>query len=152
MEEAIDGLNRVVEGVDGIKTALHVCRGNRERSLYARGDYEPVLPFLMEARVDQLAMEFAASEAGDIGVFEGHSWDKEIGLGVVDVRSPEVDSEEVIIERVDRALKHFTPEQITLTPDCGFAPSSTNPIPLNEAYLKLETLSQAAQTLRKRYA
>jgi 5-methyltetrahydropteroyltriglutamate--homocysteine methyltransferase len=152
MAQAIDDLNRVVEGTQAIKTALHVCRGNRMRRAYARGDYEPILPFLLEAKVDQLAMEFAVSAAGDINVFERHRWDREIGLGVVDVRIPDVEPEGVIMERVERAVEFFAPEQISLNPDCGFAPTSTNPIPLDEAYLKLCALSQAAQTLRERYS
>jgi methionine synthase II (cobalamin-independent) len=44
------------------------------------------------------------------------------------------------------------PEQITLNPDCGFAPTSTNPISLEEAYQKLMAMSQAAEILRQRYA
>ena len=32
IERAIGDLNRVLDGIDGIKTALHVCRGNRARN------------------------------------------------------------------------------------------------------------------------
>ena len=39
-------------------------------------------------------------------------------------------------------------ERLSLNPDCGFAPSGTNPIPLDEAYAKLKALGQAAQQLR----
>jgi 5-methyltetrahydropteroyltriglutamate--homocysteine methyltransferase len=151
MAEAIDDLNRVLDGVDGIKTVLHVCRGNRERQVFAHGDYRPILPFLREAKVDQLSMEFAISEAGDVDVFAGQAWDKELALGAVDVRGPEVEPPEIIVERAERALEFFAPEQLMLTPDCGFAPTSTNAIPMDEAYLKLSSLSQAAVVLRERY-
>ncbi len=151
MAQAVEDLNQVVEGISGIKTVLHVCRGNRARSVYARGDYGPILPFLLKTKVDQLALEFAVSEAGNIDIFEGITWEGEIGLGVVDVRVREVEPPEVIVERVEHALRFFTPEQLTLTPDCGFAPTSTNPIPIDEAYEKLCALSQAAQIMRNRY-
>ena len=147
--QAIDDLNRVVEGIDGIKTALHVCRGNRARTVYANGDYEPIMPHLLEARVDQLAMEFAVSQAGDVSIFRKFPTDKEIGLGVVDVRGEIVDSPEQIVERVEKALRYLQPEQITLNPDCGFAPTSTNPISLEEAYQKLRAMGQAARMLRE---
>jgi 5-methyltetrahydropteroyltriglutamate--homocysteine methyltransferase len=152
MAEAIDDLNRVLDGVDGIKTALHVCRGNRERQVFAHGDYRPILPFLRKAKVDQLSLEFAISEAGDVDVFADQPWDKELALGAVDVRGPEVEPPAVIVERAERALEFFAPEQLTLTPDCGFAPSSTSGIPMDEAYQKLNSLSQAAAVLRERYA
>ena len=151
MERIIDNLNRVVDGVSGVKTALHVCRGNRARSTYAKGDYEPILPFMLQAKVDHLAMEFAVSEAGDIGVFDGHRIDKEIGLGVVDVRGEVVEPSEVIVDRVEKALQYLAPEQIALNPDCGFAPTSTNPISLDEAYQKLKALGGAASILRGRH-
>ena len=149
---AIDDLNRVVAGIDGIKTALHVCRGNRARTVYAHGDYEPIMPHLLQANVDQLAMEFAVSQAGDIAIFAQFPTDKEIGLGVVDVRGEFADTPELIVERVEKALTFLKPEQITLNPDCGFAPTSTNPISLEEAYQKLKAMSQAARILRERYA
>jgi len=38
--------------------------------------------------------------------------------------------------------------RLTLTPDCGFAPSGTNPIPLDEPYAKLKALAEAARRLR----
>ncbi len=151
MAQAIEDLNRVVEGIEGVKTALHVCRGNRERSIYARGDYSPILPYLLEANVDQLSMEFAVSEAGDVSVFNGHKWDRELGFGVVDVRSRDIESPEVVARRAERALEFFSPQQITLNPDCGFAPTSTNAIPLDEAYLKMRSLGEAAGILRDRH-
>lgn len=151
VERAIDDLNRVVAGIEGLKTALHVCRGNRARTVYANGDYEPIMPYLLKADVDQLAMEFAVSQAGDVAIFGAFPTDKEIGLGVVDVRGEIADSPEQIVARVEKALKYLAPEQITLNPDCGFAPTSTNPISLEEAYQKLRTMAQAAGILRERY-
>ena len=152
MARAIEDLNRVLAGIDGIKTALHVCRGNRARTVYANGDYEPIMPHLLAADVDQLAMEFAISEAGDVAIFEQFPTDKEIGLGVVDVRGEVVDTPGLIVERVEKALRYLKPEQIALNPDCGFAPTSTNPISLEEASQKLVALARAAEILRERYA
>ena len=152
LERAIDDLNRVLAGIDGVKTALHVCRGNRARTVYANGDYEPIMPHLLRADVDQLAMEFAVSQAGDVTIFKQYATDKEIGLGVVDVRGEIADTPALIVERVEKALRYLEAEQITLNPDCGFAPTSTNPISLEEAYLKLTAMAQAAEVLRERYA
>jgi len=151
VERAIDDLNRVLAGIDGIATALHVCRGNRARTVYANGDYEPIMPALLRADVDQLAMEFAVSQAGDVGIFGAYPTDKAIGLGVVDVRSEIADTPEQIVARVEKALAYLAPEQITLVPDCGFAPTSTNPISLEEAYQKLCAMAGAVEILRARY-
>ena len=42
-------------------------------------------------------------------------------------------------------------ERITLHPDCGFAPSVQNPMDLDEAYLKLKAMCEAAARLRERH-
>ena len=42
-------------------------------------------------------------------------------------------------------------ERITLNPDCGFAPSSANPMDFDEAYLKLRSMCQGAKLLREKY-
>jgi 5-methyltetrahydropteroyltriglutamate--homocysteine methyltransferase len=47
----------------------------------------------------------------------------------------------------------FVPkERLTLNPDCGFAPSSSNPMDLDEAYLKLKAMCEAGSRLRTKYA
>ena len=42
-----------------------------------------------------------------------------------------------------------TKESSKATEDCGFAPSGTNPIPLDEPYAKLKALAAAATLLRR---
>ena len=54
--------------------------------------------------------------------------------------------------RTEKALAYLALDQITLVPDCGFAPTSTNPISLDEAYQKLRAMSEAASILRARYS
>jgi len=49
-------------------------------------------------------------------------------------------------------MQHISKEGITLHPDCGFSPSVQNPMDLDEAYLKLKAMCQAADLLRTRYA
>ena len=49
-------------------------------------------------------------------------------------------------------MQYLPAERITLNPDCGFAPSSVNPMDLDEAYLKLRAMCQGAEVLRDRYS
>jgi 5-methyltetrahydropteroyltriglutamate--homocysteine methyltransferase len=65
------------------------------------------------------------------------------------VRSAEIDTPETIAARVRSALRHVPAERLTLNPDCGFAPSGNNPIPLDEPYAKLKALAGAAAILRQ---
>lgn len=152
---AVDMINELVAGVNGIKLAVHLCRraGARVRGERAHeGGYGPILPHLNRLKVHHLTMEFTAPQAGDMAVFRELREDFEIGLGCVDVTPGKIDSAETVVGRVRQALKFLAPERITLNPDCGFAPGSAAVVSLDEAYRKLANEVQAARMLRAEYA
>jgi 5-methyltetrahydropteroyltriglutamate--homocysteine methyltransferase len=74
---------------------------------------------------------------------------KEIGLGVVNPRSDEIEPPDSIVEKVNEALQYFAPEQIYLNPDCGFGTFAERPMnPAEIAGQKLRTIAKAAEQLR----
>jgi 5-methyltetrahydropteroyltriglutamate--homocysteine methyltransferase len=151
---AVDMTNEVVEGIAGVKLAVHLCRraGGRARGeVRFRGGYGPILPHLNRLKVHHLTLEFTAPEAGDMAVFRDLREDFEIGLGCVSTEPGRVDTRDEIVERVEAALKHLAAERITLNPDCGFAPGSAAVVSLDEVYLKLKNEVAAAKALRDRY-
>jgi 5-methyltetrahydropteroyltriglutamate--homocysteine methyltransferase len=152
LEMAVWGLNRVLQGIDGITTALHVCRGHRARRHAASGGFEPIVPYLYRSQVDILALELAARDAGSVDALHDFPPEKRLGLGVIDVLSPDVDDVSIVKRRVTSALRRVHRSQLILNPDCGFAPGSDNPISLDEAYLKLKAVSAAARELREEEA
>ena len=154
LEMAVDLMNQVVHGIDGVKFGVHVCRGNwsRKEEVLLKGNYGPILPYLMEMEVDQLVLEFATPRAGEMEVFKEYKNEKEIGLGVVNPRTDQVEAPEEIVERVKEALNYFEPEQVYLNPDCGFGTFAERPMNTPQtAYLKLKSVAKAAEILRKEY-
>jgi 5-methyltetrahydropteroyltriglutamate--homocysteine methyltransferase len=151
---ATELINKTVSGVSGIKIGLHVCRGNwsrREESLL-KGDYTPLIPYFQEMKVDQLVLEFATQRAGDLSVFKDTPNFKELGLGVVNPRTSQVESREQITAKVEEATRYFDPSKIYLNPDCGFGTFAESPVNIAEtAYLKLKNMVEAAAILRKKY-
>ena len=107
--------------------------------------------YLKRLKVDQYLMEFTIPVAGDLAVLKEIPEDKTVGLGCVDCRGEHIDTPEEIVARVENALRHLSPERITLNPDCGFAPGSAAEIPIDEAYQKLKNEAKAAEILRERY-
>lgn len=71
---------------------------------------------------------------------------KQILVGCIDLSDMNVETPEVIAERVRRALKHIKPEQVILAPDCGM-----KYLPREVAQGKLEAMVQAARTLRREH-
>ena len=152
MAHCVDLINRVVEGVDEVRLAVHLCRRNKGRAGWVgEGGYGPILPALSDLQVDILMLEFAIPAAGDFDILRDLPERFDIGLGCVDCRSNHIDTPEEIAGRVRKALNYVPPERVLLHPDCGFAPGSAADIPLDEAYLKLKNEALAADMLRAEF-
>jgi len=147
-------INDVVKGITGIKIGVHVCRGNwsRRDDTLLTGDYKPLLPYFQQMKVDQLVLEFSTERAGPLSVFDGAADGKEIGLGVVNPRTDQVETTEQIVAKAREACRYFDPSRIYLNPDCGFATFAEVPLNAAEtAQMKLASMAKAAVQLRKEY-
>lgn len=150
LELAVSLINRVVDGVTGVRTGVHVCRGNwsRDEATLLAGSYHPLQPYLTRLCVDQLVLEYATARAGDVIACPG----KELGLGVVNPRRPEVEDPATIVDSAQRAADMFGADKIFLNPDCGFGTFSSRPV--NEAATalrKVQAMVVAARELRDAY-
>lgn len=145
-------LNDIIDGVDGMTLAIHLCRRNKGRAGWVgEGGYGPIIPALKRLKVHQYVMEFTIPAAGDLAVLRELPEHAVVGLGCVDCRSEHIDTPEEIATRVEKALRYLPPERIALNPDCGFAPGNAADIPIDEAYAKLANEVRAAKILREKY-
>ena len=155
LDFAVDIINRIVDGIDGIRIGVHVCRGNwsKKDEVHLSGDYAPLVPSLSKLNVQQFVLEFATPRAGDFAIVGEALNDREIGLGVVIPRTDEIESVDYVVGKVERALQHYKPEQIFLNPDCGFGTFSRRCVSDEPtAVAKIKRLVEASQVLRERYA
>lgn len=151
---AVDMDNQLVDGIEGVDLAVHLCRraGARARGeADHRGGYEPILRQLGRLKVGHITMEFTSPGAGDMAVFQRLPEHIEIGLGCVSCQPGQIDSADTIVGRVEQALQYVAPSRITLNPDCGFAPGSAAAVSLDEVYIKLKNEVVAAQRLREKH-
>ena len=155
LEMAVRLMNETLDGIDGIKTGVHICRGNwsKKEEVLLTGNYGPMLPYLVQMNIDQLVLECATPRAGEMEVFKEYSNEKEIGLGVVNPRTDEIEPPEQIVERVKELLQYFDPDKIYLNPDCGFGTFAERNVNTHEmAARKMAVITEAAEILRKEYA
>jgi 5-methyltetrahydropteroyltriglutamate--homocysteine methyltransferase len=155
MDFALQLMNETVKGIDGVKLGVHVCRGNwsRKEDVLLVGNYGPLLPHLVQMDIDQLVLEMATPRAGEVDVFKEYAGEKEIGLGVVNPRTDEIESVDSIVARTKEFLQYFSPENIYLNPDCGFGTfAERNVNDADTATKKLKAISAAAHELRAEYA
>src|SRR3989440_1758544 len=108
MRRAVDWINEIVAGVEGVTLAVHLCRRNwGRRGWGAAGGYEAILPHVRRLQVQRLLLEFSIPVAGDVAILRELPDTVEVGLGCVDVRFPEIEPPERIAERVEQALAHL---------------------------------------------
>lgn len=139
---AIPAINRALEGVR-VTTVLHTCFGYG-LVVKNKPDYTgyPFLEQLVETTVDQLSIE-AAQPSLDMSVLE-RLGDKTVILGVLDLGTSEVESEDVVCERIRAALERVRPERLVLAPDCGM-----KYLPRTAAFEKLQVMACAARRVRE---
>lgn len=145
----------MVGGIEGVSTAVHVCRGNwsRREDVLLTGDYEKLVPCFTTMPVDHFVLEYATPRAGDVDVVGRALSDRGIGLGVVNPRTETVESVEEIVRLAERALPYWKPERIQLNPDCGFGCFANRCVNDAEtAGRKLDAMVAAARVLRERHA
>lgn len=151
IETCVSMINEVVRTAGDTPTSVHMCHAHFARERYADGGYEPIIDALADINVDRFAMEFAAPESHGVDVLARFPESKILGLGVIDQVDTNVETPEIVIERVEEALKYVPADRITLNPDCGFSPGAQNPMDIDEAFLKLSAMSAAADELRRRH-
>jgi 5-methyltetrahydropteroyltriglutamate--homocysteine methyltransferase len=69
--------------------------------------------------------------------------DKEVQVGVLDIRSMMIESPEQVAARARKVLEHVPAERVTLSTDCGM-----KPLPRTVARLKLNALAEGAAIVR----
>jgi 5-methyltetrahydropteroyltriglutamate--homocysteine methyltransferase len=129
LKQFIDLNNRVFERftkAEQKKIGIHVCPGGDHDSTHSADiDYDTFLPILFDLNVGNFYLQLA-SEKNRIKVLELISKyikpDQMIFIGVTDVNSPEIETPEVVRDRVLEASRYIPLNQLGTTDDCGFSP------------------------------
>ncbi len=137
-----EGFNAATEGLDAEFT-MHICFS----------DYRSLFPALLEAkRCSQWTWEFANRDSADhdgyaiLSMFREYGDPRKIGLGVLDVHRDEIETPEVVEDRILRAARILgDPERLWINPDCGLRTRS-----LDVARAKLESMVEGARRARER--
>ncbi|SLN62814.1 2-hydroxypropyl-CoM lyase [Roseivivax jejudonensis] len=138
-EYGLEALNAALEGAAG-KTAVHICFGYAA-IIHERPEGYSFLPQMAGCSCDQISIETAQSNL-DTSVLE-HLRSKTIILGVLDLSDPEVETPQVIADRIRRALPHVDAEKVIVAPDCGL-----KYLPRETAFGKIRAMAEGAALVR----
>jgi 5-methyltetrahydropteroyltriglutamate--homocysteine methyltransferase len=124
----LEALEACMDGV-GAKRAVHICYGYGTPTVLAWktkntdwGHYGATFPLLARSSVDQVSVECAASGV-DLAVLR-ELGEKDVMFGAIDVGTEEVESADLVAERLRRALQHVPAERLFPCTDCGLVPRS----------------------------
>jgi len=138
---ALRAINEMVNGVNAHIT-LHICYGNRYGKPSFEGSYQFLFPAILDAKVQAISMEFARRGEDDIKLFKDVPF--QVGIGVIDVKTNEVESAAFVADRIRRALEVIPTERLIITPDCGLVR-----LPREVAFSKLNAMVEGTRAVRK---
>jgi len=116
----VELIGRAVEGVEA-KIGMHMCFGNFRGRAVGKRHYAPLFPHILECPVDQFVLEFASREMAEIDLWKQFPSDRELAVGVVDVKNYYIETPADVAERLRLALRYVRPEKLAVVPDCGFS-------------------------------
>jgi 5-methyltetrahydropteroyltriglutamate--homocysteine methyltransferase len=139
-EFGVTAINKALEGVSGT-TGLHLCFGYAAVVKNKSTRYE-FLAELDDSLADLISIE-AAQPNLDLSVL-ARLPSKTIVVGVLDLENPEIESLEIVADKVREALRYLPPERLMLAPDCGM-----KYLPQETAFRKLQAMTAGVQLVRQ---
>ncbi len=114
----------------GVTAAVHICLGT-----FFLGDQgplgsEPPVAYdpewsgkLFDAlRADVFQVEYTGrAQAGALQALRDVPRGKVVALGVVNIRDPQLESQDTLLQKIDEAARYVPVENLTLISNCGFA-------------------------------
>jgi 5-methyltetrahydropteroyltriglutamate--homocysteine methyltransferase len=142
-----DVIGKCTEGVDAF-IGWHFCFGNAWGNDILSANfpdgYQTVLPHFFDTPgIDQFVLDYANRDMAGIEFLANLPADKEVQVGVLDIRSMMIESPEQVAARARRALEHVPAERVTLSTDCGM-----KALPRTVARMKLAALAEGAAIVR----
>jgi 5-methyltetrahydropteroyltriglutamate--homocysteine methyltransferase len=140
---AVNAINTMVDSVSAHVT-LHVCYGNRYGKPQFEGSYRYLFPALLEAKIQAVSLEFARRGEEDLQLFKEFNVPFALGLGVIDVKTHDVESPGIVADRIRRALNVLPADKLFINPDCGCVH-----LPREVAFNKLAAMTEGARQVRE---
>ena len=146
IDACIEMDNAVIGRHPGVLFGLHICRGNNQSKFYASGGYEPIKRVFEKSRFQRFLLEYDDERSGDFEPLRAVPPDRDVVLGLVTTKKPQLESIDELRRRLDAAAKHVPLERMALSPQCGFASTMEgNRVTPEDQRRKLERVAEVAR-------
>lgn len=145
---------RVFEGVTGVVTGIHICRGNYRGMYGSDTPYEQFAEtYFREAAYDRLLLEYDDVRAGGFEALRHVPDGPVVVLGLVSTKTPVLEDADALRRRIDEAARYVPLERLALSTQCGFASAyEGNQIDHDDQRRKLELVVETAESVWGRVA
>ena len=129
--------------------AMHLCRGNNQSGWFGEGGYDVIADVLFnKINVDSYFLEYETVRAGTFEPLRLVPKNKTAVLGIVSSKLPQLESKDLLKRRIDEAAKYIDLDQLSLSPQCGFASSTEgNRLTEEEQMAKLRLIVEVANEI-----
>jgi 5-methyltetrahydropteroyltriglutamate--homocysteine methyltransferase len=136
------------DGMSGVTSALHVCRGNGPAGAWhSAGGYGAVSARLFpRLTVDRLLLEYDSDRAGGFEPLADVRDETAVVLGLLTTKSPRLEYEGDVLARIKEAAGFKPLAELALSTQCGFASVPVdNPVTPADQRAKLELVVRLAR-------
>ena len=158
LEEDISGDNYALDALSARNgaapvLAMHLCRGNGGRGpdqpagWHTAGGYDAIAEQVFaRLHVDRFLLEYDSERAGGFEPLRFVPRGKTVVLGLITTKSGSLESEDLLLRRIEEAARYLPLDQLALSPQCGFASTlAGNPLTPDEQRRKLELVVSTAR-------
>ena len=136
------------DGLDGVTSALHVCRGNGPSGAWhSAGGYGAISAQLFpRLAVDRLLLEYDSDRAGGFEPLADARPGSVVVLGLLTTKSPRLEHDSDVLARIEEATRFKPLGELALSTQCGFASVPiANPVTPADQRAKLELVVRLAR-------
>jgi len=134
LDWAVESFRITANGVaDETQIHTHMCYS----------EFNDIIASIAEMDADAITIETSRSDMELLEAFNGFKYPNEIGPGVYDIHSPNIPSEQHIINLIRKASERIPSERLWVNPDCGLKTRQWS-----EVLPALTNLVSAAKKLR----
>jgi 5-methyltetrahydropteroyltriglutamate--homocysteine methyltransferase len=135
LDWAVEAFRITANGVaDSTQIHTHMCYS----------EFNDIIDAITHMDADVITIETLRSDMELLDVFDDFHYPNEIGPGVYDIHSPNIPTQEQIVELMKKASQRIPAERLWVNPDCGLKTRHWD-----EVFPALKNMVEAAHELRK---
>lgn len=134
LQWAVASFRITANGVgDGTQIHTHMCYS----------DFNDIIESIADMDADVITIETSRSDMALLDAFDNFNYPNGIGPGVYDIHSPNIPSQEHIVQLMRKAAQRIPAQRLWVNPDCGLKTRAWE-----EVIPALQNMVAAAKTLR----